>query len=80
MAVTSSQQRRLWIVVLGLAFAALIIVGRLIAFQVVQGAHWQELGEEVRRRVREATGVTLEWEIARIGVPAGRKPDHGGGA
>jgi len=25
------------------------------------------LGEEVRRRVQEATGVTLEWEIRRIG-------------
>jgi UDP-N-acetylmuramate dehydrogenase len=30
------------------------------------------LGEEVRRRVRQATGVTLEWEIKRIGVPGGR--------
>jgi len=30
------------------------------------------LGEEVRRRVRVATGITLEWEIRRIGVPAGR--------
>jgi UDP-N-acetylmuramate dehydrogenase len=30
------------------------------------------LGEEVRRRVLAATGVTLEWEIRRIGVPAGR--------
>ncbi|MCC6469609.1 MAG: UDP-N-acetylmuramate dehydrogenase [Alphaproteobacteria bacterium] len=29
------------------------------------------LGEEVRRRVFEATGVTLEWEIRRIGVPSG---------
>lgn len=27
------------------------------------------LGEEVRRRVLEATGVRLEWEIRRIGVP-----------
>lgn len=27
------------------------------------------LGEEVRRRVRETSGVTLEWEIRRIGVP-----------
>lgn len=27
------------------------------------------LGEEVRRRVRDATGVTLEWEIRRIGRP-----------
>jgi UDP-N-acetylmuramate dehydrogenase len=29
----------------------------------------EALGEEVRRRVREATGVLLEWEIRRIGVP-----------
>ena len=28
------------------------------------------LGEEVRRRVFEQFGVTLEWEIRRIGVPA----------
>ena len=28
------------------------------------------LGEEVRRRVRAASGVVLEWEIRRIGVPA----------
>jgi UDP-N-acetylmuramate dehydrogenase len=26
------------------------------------------LGEEIRRRVRETSGVTLEWEIRRIGV------------
>jgi len=30
------------------------------------------LGEEVRRRVLAATGVKLEWEIRRIGVPAGK--------
>lgn len=30
------------------------------------------LGEEVRRRVRDKTGVQLEWEIRRIGEPAGR--------
>ncbi len=29
----------------------------------------ESLGEEVRRRVHEATGVTLEWEIRRIGRP-----------
>jgi UDP-N-acetylmuramate dehydrogenase len=31
----------------------------------------EALGEEVRRRVKAATGVTLEWEIRRIGVPIG---------
>jgi UDP-N-acetylmuramate dehydrogenase len=30
------------------------------------------LGEEVRRRVQAASGVVLEWEIRRIGVPAGK--------
>lgn len=29
----------------------------------------EALGEEVRRRVRETTGVTLEWEIRRMGIP-----------
>jgi UDP-N-acetylmuramate dehydrogenase len=30
----------------------------------------EALGEAVRRRVKEASGVELEWEIERIGVPA----------
>ncbi len=35
-------------------------------------AHYliEALGEEVRRRVRETSGVELEWEIKRIGVAA----------
>ncbi len=33
-------------------------------------ADLEMLGEEVRRRVLAATGVTLEWEIRRIGVQA----------
>ncbi len=33
-------------------------------------ADLEALGEEVRRRVREATGIALEWEIRRIGRPA----------
>jgi UDP-N-acetylmuramate dehydrogenase len=35
-------------------------------------ADLEGLGEEVRRRVHAATGVTLEWEIHRVGVPAGK--------
>ena len=35
-------------------------------------ADLEGLGEEVRRRVLAATGVRLEWEIRRIGVPAGK--------
>jgi len=30
----------------------------------------ESLGEEVRRRVREHSGVDLKWEIRRIGTPA----------
>ena len=37
----------------------------------------EALGEEVRRRVREATGVELQWEIRRVGVPAGEGKAHG---
>ncbi len=35
-------------------------------------ADLEGLGEEVRRRVHATSGVTLDWEIKRIGVPAGR--------
>lgn len=50
----SSQQRRLWFVVIGLAFVSVIVVGRLVAFQVVQGEHWRREGEEMHFVVREA--------------------------
>jgi len=33
-------------------------------------ADLENLGKEVRRRVKETSGVTLEWEIRRIGVPS----------
>ncbi len=32
----------------------------------------ENLGETVRRRVREASGIELRWEIQRIGVPAAK--------
>jgi len=32
-------------------------------------AEIEALGEEVRRRVKETSGVELEWEIKRVGVP-----------
>jgi UDP-N-acetylmuramate dehydrogenase len=41
----------------------LINLGGASAFDI------EGLGEEVRRRVREHSGTTLEWEIKRIGVP-----------
>jgi UDP-N-acetylmuramate dehydrogenase len=31
-------------------------------------ADLEALGEEVRRRVKENSGITLEWEIKRVGV------------
>ena len=34
------------------------------------GADIETLGEEVRRRVLENSGIDLEWEIKRLGVPA----------
>ena len=39
----------------------------LINTGAATAADIEALGEEVRRRVAEATGVTLEWEIRRIG-------------
>ena len=33
-------------------------------------ADLENLGEEVRRRVKENSGIDLEWEIKRLGVPA----------
>ncbi len=39
----------------------------LIAEKGASAADVEELGEEVRRRVHEKTGVTLRWEIRRIG-------------
>jgi UDP-N-acetylmuramate dehydrogenase len=32
----------------------------------------ESLGEEVRRRVKEKSGITLEWEIKRVGIAPGR--------
>ena len=32
----------------------------------------EALGENVRGRVKETSGVALDWEIERIGVPAAR--------
>jgi UDP-N-acetylmuramate dehydrogenase len=34
-------------------------------------ADLEALGEEIRRRVFETSGVALEWEIKRVGVPLG---------
>lgn len=41
----------------------------LINTGTATAADLEALGEEVRRRVRETSGVTLTWEIQRIGIP-----------
>jgi UDP-N-acetylmuramate dehydrogenase len=43
----------------------------LINTGVATAADIEQLGEEVRRRVRENSGVTLEWEIRRVGQEDG---------
>ncbi|MBP2229089.1 UDP-N-acetylmuramate dehydrogenase [Azospirillum agricola] len=43
----------------------------LINQGAASAADLEALGEEVRRRVFETSGVTLEWEIKRVGIPAG---------
>jgi UDP-N-acetylmuramate dehydrogenase len=42
----------------------------LINTGAATAADLESLGEEVRRRVKEQSGVELHWEIKRIGVPA----------
>jgi UDP-N-acetylmuramate dehydrogenase len=44
----------------------------LINTGTASAADIEGLGEEIRRRVLAATGVTLHWEIRRIGIPAGK--------
>ena len=51
----------------------------LINQGAASAADLEALGEEVRRRVFETSGVTLEWEIKRVGVPAGA-PKEGASA
>jgi UDP-N-acetylmuramate dehydrogenase len=38
-------------------------------------ADLEELGEEVRKRVFDQTGLTLEWEIMRVGEPAAQNQE-----
>lgn len=39
---SSSQLKRTWIILIGLIFATVIVVGRLFAFQIVQGEEWSQ--------------------------------------
>jgi UDP-N-acetylmuramate dehydrogenase len=42
----------------------------LINLGTATAADIETLGETVRKRVKESSGVDLEWEIKRIGIPA----------
>jgi UDP-N-acetylmuramate dehydrogenase len=50
----------------------------LVNTGTASAADLEGLGEEVQRRVFERTGVMLQWEIRRIGVPAGGGRGGGG--
>jgi UDP-N-acetylmuramate dehydrogenase len=58
----------------GLALGGAMVSEKHCNFLINTGtataADIEALGEEVRRRVKAATGVILEWEIRRVGVPA----------
>jgi UDP-N-acetylmuramate dehydrogenase len=42
----------------------------LINTGAATAAELEALGEEVRRRVKQTSGLDLEWEIKRVGVPS----------
>ncbi|MFG1461455.1 UDP-N-acetylmuramate dehydrogenase [Xanthobacter sp. DSM 24535] len=56
--------------VLGRAQVSQMHTNFLINLGGATAAEIEALGDEVRRRVLETSGVTLEWEIKRIGIPA----------
>ncbi len=62
----------------GLRFGAAQVSEKHCNFLINTGgataAELEGLGEEVRRRVFDVTGIRLEWEIRRIGAPAARGP------
>ena len=75
-----AQGRRAWELIDGVGCRGLVRGGAIVSekhcnFLINTGnataADLEGLGEEVRRRVFEQFGVTLEWEIRRIGVPVG---------
>jgi cell division protein FtsI (penicillin-binding protein 3) len=73
---TSSQQRRLWIVVIGLIFSTVVVVGRLVAFQVVQSQEWVTFGERLQNTqvvARPDRGVIYDRNGA---VLAGNSSDY----
>ena len=56
---------------LGDALVSTMHCNFLINLGCATAADLEGLGEEVRRRVLETSGVTLEWEIKRVGLAGG---------
>ena len=46
----------------------------LVNFDKASAADLESLGEEVRKKVFQATGHALEWEVIRVGTPARSHP------
>ncbi|MEM7116150.1 MAG: penicillin-binding protein 2 [Chloroflexota bacterium] len=55
----NSQRRRLWLVIIGLIFATTIIVGRLVAFQIIQGETWAERTSDTVRVIAQPKRGTI---------------------
>ena len=55
----NSQQKRVWVIVIGLLFSTLIIVGRLFAFQLVQGQDWADRATDEVRIIAEPQRGTI---------------------
>jgi len=45
-------------------------LGAILRTADASGADIEKLGETVRARVKQTSGVELEWEIKRLGIPA----------
>lgn len=57
----NNQQKRIWFVAGGLIFATIIVIGRLVAFQVVQGQVWaSKASDEVRVIARPNRGTIYD--------------------
>ena len=55
----SSQQKRLWVVVVGLSFMAFVIIGRLVAFQIIQGREWADRASDTVRVIARPDRGTI---------------------
>ena len=54
----------------GLATALILVSTLTLGVFHLTAADLEGLGEEVRKKVYDSSGITLEWEIMRVGEPA----------